>query len=73
MEKTKTTISYIKTDDDTIINENAIKWIRKVNDCLEICTKSLGCHGGDFDTHKICKINNLDTYNKLNKWFQETN
>ena len=59
---------YLKTDDEKIINEKCIKWINKINDCLYVCTKSSGCVG-IIDTHKICKINNLDSYNKLNKHF----
>ena len=39
-----------------------------MDECLAVCCKIDGCdiqHG----THKICKINNLDSYNKLNKLF----
>lgn len=64
--------NYIKTDDNKVINEKYIRWIKKMNDCLEVCTKSDGCNininrGG---THKICKLNNIDSYNKLNKYFE---
>jgi len=62
--------SYLKTDDNKIINEKCIKWVKKMNDCLEVCTKSTGCNITG-DTHKICKINNLDSYNKLNKHFEK--
>ena len=62
-------VSYIKADDNKIINEKCIKWVKKLSDCLEVCTKSLGCSINSGDTHKICKINNLDSYNKLNKFF----
>ena len=62
---------YIKTDNNTIINEKSIKWIKKMNkkmdDCLAVCTKSNGCYMKE--THLICKINNVDSYNKLNKYF----
>ena len=61
---------YIKTDNNKIINEKYIRWVQKINECLEVCTKSIGCHGQSGDTHKICKINNLDSYNKLNKHFE---
>jgi hypothetical protein len=59
---------YFKTDDNRIINENCIRWVKKINDCLEVCTKTPGCMGGD--THKICKFNSPDSYNKLNKHFE---
>jgi hypothetical protein len=64
---------YLKTDDNKIINQKCIKWVQKMGDCLQVCVKSIGCnidHGG---THKICKLNNLDSYNKLNKHFENTN
>ena len=62
-------ISYIKTDNNKIINENCIKWVKKMSDCLEVCTISTGCIAGT-NTHIICKLNNLDSYNKLNKQFE---
>lgn len=58
---------YIKVDDNKVINEKCIKWIKKMDECLLVCTKSNGCH--EKDMHKICKIYNLDSYNKLNKHF----
>jgi hypothetical protein len=61
---------YIKTDDNKVINELHIRWIKKINECLEVCTKSTGCgqYRGD-DTHFICKTNSLASYEKLNKLF----
>jgi len=68
MDNTK--VSYVKTDDNRIINENSIRWIKKMNDCLEVCIKSTGCNTILNDTHKICKINNASSYDKLNKFFE---
>lgn len=34
-----------------------------MGDCLEICDIRNG-------THKLCKLNNYDSYNKLNKFFE---
>ena len=62
--------SYLKTDDNKIINENCIKWVKKIDECLEICTKSTGCNIISGDTSTICKSNNLDSYNKLIKYFK---
>ena len=47
----------IKTDDNTLIQENDIRWIRKNSDCLRICIKPTGCYIED--TFKLCKENNL--------------
>jgi len=58
---------YIKMDNNKVINEKCIKWIKKMDECLAVCTKSNGCY--DKDTHRVCKINNEDSYNKLDKHF----
>jgi hypothetical protein len=68
MENNKTV--YLKTDDDKIINENCIRWVKKMNDCLHVCIKTTGCNIEYGDTHKICKLYNIDSYNKLNKHFE---
>jgi len=60
---------YIKTDDNTVINKKYIRWIKKIGDCMEICTKSNGCVLKT-GTHTICKLYNLNSYNKLNKHFE---
>jgi hypothetical protein len=68
--KTNNTI-YFKTDDNMIINENCIRWVKKMSDCLEVCIKTVGCNSQiNGDTHKICKLNNPTSYNKLNKHFE---
>lgn len=62
--------NYIKADNNKIINEESIKWIKKIDDCLEICTSSKGCRLG-INTHSLCKVNNYDSYMKLNAHFNE--
>ena len=62
-------VSYIKTDDNKIINEKCIRWVKKMSECLEVCAMSSGCMV-EHNTHKICKLNNLESYNKLNKYFE---
>ena len=66
--KNKNKVSYLQTNESKIINENQIRWVKKINECLEVCTKSTGCD--TYDTHKICKSNNQDSYNKLNQFFK---
>lgn len=58
-------ITYIKADDNTIINEKQIRWIKKMSDCLEVCSKQNGCRVGTSGTHKICKQYNNETYEKV--------
>lgn len=62
-------ISFIKTDDNKIINENCIRWVKKMNECLEVCTKVDGCIK-KYNTHSICKSNTPESYLKLNKYFE---
>ena len=68
MENNQTT--YIKTDENKVINEKCVRWVQKMGDCLEVCIKTNGCSVKNRDTHRICKLNNLDSYNKLNKHFE---
>ena len=62
-------VSYIHADQNKLINEKAILWIVKMDECLEVCTKSTGCNVKKNDTHRICKLNNPSSYNKLNDLF----
>jgi hypothetical protein len=55
--------------DNTMINTKNIHWIRRINDCLEICTRTDGCILGR-QTHRLCK-NNKDEFDKLNKLFKK--
>ena len=59
---------YLKTDDNKIINEKCIRWVKKMDECLAVCIKSDGCREG-VNTHKICKLNNSHSYEKLNRFF----
>jgi len=61
--------SFIKVDNDKILNINCIRWVKKMDECLQICSKSDGCEGVK-DTHKVCKINNEKSYNLLNSLFK---
>ena len=56
---------HLKTDDNKVINIKSITWVKKIDECLAVCTKS------DGETHKICKSINIDSFTKLNKYFEE--
>lgn len=63
--------SYVKADNNIVINQKAIRWIKKIEECMEICAKQTGCDiVNNFDTISICKKNNPDSYYKLNKHFE---
>jgi len=65
--------TYLKTDDNTIINEKCIQWVKKIENCLFVCTKKNGCSKNHsmihLSTHKICKLQNPASYHKLNSHF----
>ena len=64
--------SYIKTDNNKVINEKYIRWIHQhMNDCFEVCTRSDGCSIENGNTHKVCKFNSPTSYNKLNNLFDQ--
>lgn len=69
METTNIIPYYVKVDDNKIINAKSILWIKKMGDCLEVCTKITGCQLS-VDTHKICKFHTPDSYNKFNVLFE---
>ena len=56
--------SFIKADNNRVVNEKFIRWIQKIDQCLEGCAIGTG-------TSTICKLNNPDSYEKLNKLFDE--
>ena len=61
--------TYIKADNNIIINEKIIRWVKKMGDCLEVCTKNDGCVIG-VNTSRICKLNSPNSYHKLNQYFE---
>ena len=60
--------NYIKTDDNAIVNEKHIRWVKKMNECLTVCALQRGC--GIDQTFSICKVNSSESYAKLNKHFE---
>jgi len=60
---------FIKVDDNVILNMKCIRWVKKMDECLQICSKSDGCSWNG-NTHKVCKINNEDSYRRLNRYFE---
>lgn len=64
---------FIKTDDNKIINMSYIRWIKELNECMKICSKMNGCDIVYYEnTHTVCKINSPNSYNKLKKYFEES-
>jgi len=52
---------YIKMEDGLVLNINNIRWIKKVHDCMYICTKD---NGNNVSTsHVIC--NTKDKHEKI--------
>ena len=60
--------TFIKATGNKAINLKFIRWIKKMDDCIYICSMMNGCD--DHNLHKVCKFDNNDSYNKLNKHFE---
>lgn len=61
--------TFIKTDDNRIINEAAIRWVKQMGECLEVCLKTDGCELQK-GTHRICKDMNPSSYAILERHFR---
>ena len=62
--------TFLKTDDNRIINEAAIRWVKQMGECLEVCLKTDGCEIQQ-GTHRICKDVNPSSYVKLESHFHK--
>jgi hypothetical protein len=70
MSNNSDTSQFIKLNDNTIINENYIQWMKKIGDCIYMCNKVYGCDEATlYGAHRICKTENLKTYSKIEKYF----
>lgn len=56
----------IKLEDGLILNKHQINWIKKIHDCMFICTKDNGFNLST--SHVICNVNE-----KQNKLFEKFN
>ena len=65
----KPQFSYVPINRDTIVNENTIRWVQRMSECLEVCIKQSGCENGG--TVQICKDTNPRGYKKLIKYFDD--
>ena len=63
--------TYIKVDDNKIINTTYIRWVKQMDECLYACTKSDGCD--IYNTHRVCKLSNPDSYIKLQNLLKKPN
>jgi hypothetical protein len=64
------TTTYIKADNNIVVNEKYIRWIKKIDECMNICSRMNGCDINDGSILSVCKLYNPSSYNKLNKLFQ---
>lgn len=68
MKHSKEITEFIKTDDNRIVNVKYIRWVKKMNECMELCSKFNGCNMY-LDTLSVCKNQSPSSYEKLNKYF----
>ena len=69
MENENNKLEFIKADDNTIINVKLIRWVKQMNECMEVCTKMESCNAGR-NTMSICKSTSPKSYDILNKYFE---
>jgi hypothetical protein len=55
---------YISTDDNKYLNTKYIRWVKQMNECMEVCSMSNGCVSG-ISTHTVCKKYSSDSYETL--------
>jgi hypothetical protein len=58
---------YIKVNENHVINEKYIKWLKKYDECVMVCNKPEGCY--EPQTYTVCKNNNPTSYERLNRHF----
>lgn len=58
---------FVKTDGDKIVSVKHIQWIKKMDECMELCTTSKMCftRGPFKNTHSVCKSVNPRSYKQL--------
>jgi hypothetical protein len=63
---------FIIFDDGLVLNKNHIRWIKKIHDCMYICTKSSGCSESARSSHVICSSNENQKkdFDKINQIFR---
>jgi hypothetical protein len=63
---------FLMIDDDIMINERFVRWVKKVDECMLVCDKLYGCNsvGG---TYKICKATHPKNYDVWERKYNELN
>lgn len=63
---------FVRLEKDVVLRESAIRWMKKMEECLYICSKSDGCHidqSSQNSTHRVCKSTNPTSYDRLIRHF----
>ena len=62
---------YFNLADNVIIKEAAIRWVKQLDECLYVCSRSDGCgmnyYGGAL---KVCKKTDKQNYDILNNYLE---
>lgn len=57
---------FVRTDENIFLNVQYIRWVKTIDDCLYVCSKSSGCNKDTPESiHKICKSVNSDNHAKI--------
>lgn len=58
---------YVKTDNNLLLSSAHIKWVKQMDECMEICADMHYCTAkGPFkNTYSVCKVLNPKSYKNL--------
>jgi len=62
--------NFLSIDDNILINERCVRWVKKMDECIYVCDKLYGCNDVN-GTYKICKETNPRNYEVWSQKFQE--
>jgi hypothetical protein len=59
---------FLCTDDDIAVNENNIVWVKRIRNCMHICTNTNGCIVKK-NTHPVCQDFQPESFARLENLF----
>ena len=65
---------FVRLEKNIVLRESAIRWMKQMEECIYICSKSNGCHIDESfqnTTHRVCKSTNPTSYNRLLRHFED--
>lgn len=64
--------NFLSIDDNILINERCVRWVKKMDECMYVCDKLYGCNDVN-GTYKICKDTHPRNYEVWERKYNELN